>query len=991
MPADRPPRSKQDAAPASPAAAYGSPEAERHTLASGPEPRHGLGSILIRGARGHNLKNIDVTIPRDRLVVITGLSGSGKSSLAFDTLYAEGQRRYVESLSAYARQFLEQMEKPDCDAIEGLSPAIAIEQKGVGRNPRSTVGTVTEIADYLRLLFARVGHPLCWICGREIAAQPVQQVVDRLLALPAETRLWVYAPVVRDRKGEHKKELDDLRRGGFVRVRVDGELRELGEDIVLARTARHTIEVLVDRLIVRPGTERRLADSVEVAFRHADGVLLVEATEPGASEPTPHFFSERHACPVCGVSYPEIAPRFFSFNSPHGACPTCGGLGVQRRLDPSLVVPRPDEPVPAAFSSVVQRAVPALDDLVAAVAAHYGFARDMPFAALPAEVRSAIMDGSGETTIPFTTATAGRKRTERRAFEGILPMLERRQRETKSSWLREELDGLVAEAPCPECEGTRLRREARFVRVAGKSIVDVSALPIREAQAFFDGLVLAPAEEEIARPILKDVRARLGFLLDVGLDYLTIDRGAATLSGGEGQRIRLATQIGSRLTGVLYVLDEPSIGLHQRDNARLLQTLVRLRDLGNTVVVVEHDPDMILAADHVIDMGPGAGVHGGHVVAEGTPAAVMANPSSLTGRYLSGALVVPIPAQRRRGTGWSIGVRGARAHNLQAVDATIPLGTMTCVTGVSGSGKSTLVIDTLYRALARRLGLGGEEPGPHDELTGWQLVDKVIEISQAPIGRSPRSNPATYTGVFGPIRELFAQLPEARTRGYGPGRFSFNVKGGRCEACSGDGVIAIEMHFLPDVYVTCEVCGGRRYDRETLEVKWKGLSIADVLDLTVEEALGVFGNVPAVRLRLDVLREVGLDYLRLGQSGTTLSGGEAQRVKLARELARRATGRTLYVLDEPTTGLHFDDVRRLLDVLGRLVDAGNSVLLIEHNLDVIKSADHVIDLGPEGGHRGGRVLVSGTPEQVAACEASWTGQFLRRVLATVPPVEVAGT
>jgi excinuclease ABC subunit A len=991
VPADRPPRSKQDAAPASPAAAYGSPEAERHTLASRPEPRHGLGSIEIRGARGHNLKNLDVTIPRDRLVVITGLSGSGKSSLAFDTLYAEGQRRYVESLSAYARQFLEQMEKPDCDAIEGLSPAIAIEQKGVGRNPRSTVGTVTEIADYLRLLFARVGHPLCWICGREIAAQPVQQVVDRLLALPAETRLWVYAPVVRDRKGEHRKELDELRRGGFVRVRVDGELRELGEDIVLARTARHTIEVLVDRLIVRPGTERRLADSIEVAFGHADGVLLVEATAPGAAEPTAHFFSERHACPVCGVSYPEIAPRFFSFNSPHGACPTCGGLGVQRRLDPSLVVPRPDEPMPAAFSSVVQRAIPSLDDLVGAVAAHYGVARDATFAALPAEVRTAIMEGSGDTTIPFTTTTAGRKRTERRAFEGLLPMLERRQRETKSSWLREELDGLVAEAPCPECEGTRLRREARFVRVAGKSIVDVSALPIREALGFFDGLALGPGEEDIARPILKDVRARLGFLLDVGLDYLTIDRGAATLSGGEGQRIRLATQIGSRLTGVLYVLDEPSIGLHQRDNARLLETLVRLRDLGNTVVVVEHDPDMILAADHVIDMGPGAGVHGGHVVAEGTPAAVMANPASLTGRYLSGALVVPIPSQRRRGTGWSIGVRGARAHNLRGVDVTIPLGTMTCVTGVSGSGKSTLVIDTLYRALARRLGLGGEEPGPHDDLTGWQLVDKVIEISQAPIGRSPRSNPATYTGVFGPIRELFAQLPEARTRGYGPGRFSFNVKGGRCEACSGDGVIAIEMHFLPDVYVTCEVCGGRRYDRETLEVKWKGLSIADVLDLTVEEALGVFGNVPAVRTRLDVLREVGLDYLRLGQSGTTLSGGEAQRVKLAKELARRATGRTLYVLDEPTTGLHFDDVRRLLEVLGRLVDAGNSVLLIEHNLDVIKSADHVIDLGPDGGHRGGRVLVSGTPEQVAACEGSWTGQFLRRVLAAVPPAEVSGT
>ncbi|HEV7732436.1 MAG TPA: excinuclease ABC subunit UvrA [Candidatus Binatia bacterium] len=938
------------------------------------------GSIVIRGARGHNLKNIDLTIPRDRLVVITGLSGSGKSSLAFDTLYAEGQRRYVESLSAYARQFLEQMEKPDCDAIEGLSPAIAIEQKGVGRNPRSTVGTVTEIADYLRLLFARIGHPLCWQCGREITAQPVQQVVDRLLALPAETRLWIYAPVVRDRKGEHRKELDDLRRGGFVRVRVDGELRELGEDIVLARNSRHTIEVLVDRLIVRPGTERRVADSIEVAFRHADGVVLVEATELGDAAPRPLFFSERHACAVCGVSYPDISPRFFSFNSPHGACPTCAGLGVQRRLDPSLVVPRPDEPLPAALSSSVHRAVPTLDDLIAALAAHYGFARDTAFSALPAEVRTVVLEGSGDTTIPFASTVAGRKRTERHPFEGVLPMLERRQRETRSSWLREDLEGLVAEAPCPTCEGTRLRREVRFVRIADRSIVDVSALPIREALAFFDGLSLPPAEEEIARPILKDVRARLGFLLDVGLDYLTVDRGAATLSGGEGQRIRLATQIGSRLTGVLYVLDEPSIGLHQRDNARLLETLIRLRDLGNTVVVVEHDPDMILAADHVVDMGPGAGVHGGRVVAEGTPADIMADPASLTGRYLAGTLTVPVPALRRRGTGWSIGLRGARAHNLRSVDVAIPLGTMTCVTGVSGSGKSTLIIDTLYRALARRLGLGGEEPGMHDELTGWQLVDKVIEISQAPIGRSPRSNPATYTGLFGPIRELFAQLPEARTRGYGPGRFSFNVKGGRCEACSGDGVIAIEMHFLPDVYVTCEVCGGKRYDRETLEVRFKGLSIADVLDLTVEEALAVFGNVPALRTRLDVLREVGLEYLRLGQSGTTLSGGEAQRVKLARELARRATGRTLYVLDEPTTGLHFDDVRRLLEVLGRLVDTGNTVLLIEHNLDVIKCADYVIDLGPDGGHRGGAVLVAGTPEQVAACENSWTGRFLGRVL-----------
>jgi excinuclease ABC subunit A len=935
------------------------------------------GSIVIRGARGHNLKNIDVEIPRERLVVITGLSGSGKSTLAFDTLYAEGQRRYVESLSAYARQFLEQMEKPDCDAIDGLSPAIAIEQKGVGRSPRSTVGTVTEIADHLRLLFARVGHPVCFQCGREIAAQTVQQVVDRLVGLPPETRLFLYSPVVRDRKGEHRKELDDLRRGGFVRVRVDGELRELADDIVLARTARHTIEVLVDRLVVRSGVERRLADSIEVAFRHGGGTVLVEATAPGASEPQALFFSERHACPVCGVSYPEIAPRFFSFNSPHGACPTCGGLGVQRRLDPTLVVREPRKALTGALSPIVLRVLPGLDESIAALAAHYRFPRDTPFGDLPEATQQVLLHGSGDEEISVQRKGGGRAR---RPFAGIIPLLERRQRETRTAWIRDEIEGLVAEARCPTCEGTRLRREARFVLVAGRSIAEVSALSIREAQRFLDGLTLGPQEAEIARPILKEMRARLGFLMDVGLEYLSIDRGAATLSGGEGQRIRLATQIGSRLTGVLYVLDEPSIGLHQRDNARLLATLLALRDLGNTVIVVEHDPEMILAADHVIDMGPGAGVHGGEVVAVGAPAEVMSNPASLTGRYLARDLVIPVPAHRRRGTGWSIRVRGARANNLRGIDVSIPLGAMTCVTGVSGSGKSTLVIDTLYRALARRLGGGRDEPGAHDELVGWQLIDKVIEISQAPIGRSPRSNPATYTGLFGPIRELFAQLPDARARGFGAGRFSFNVKGGRCEACAGDGVIAIEMHFLPDVYVTCEVCGGRRYDRETLEVKFKGLSIADVLDLTVAEAFEVLGNVPAVRSRLDVLREVGLDYLRLGQPGTTLSGGEAQRVKLARELARRATGRTLYVLDEPTTGLHFDDVRRLLDVLSRLVDSGNTVLLIEHNLDVIKSADHVIDLGPEGGDGGGQVIASGTPEDIAASGASYTGRVLRPVL-----------
>ena len=948
------------------------------------------GSIVVRGARTHNLQNVDVEIPRGRLVVITGLSGSGKSSLAFDTLYAEGQRRYVESLSAYARQFLEQMAKPDCDGIEGLSPAIAIEQKGAGRNPRSTVGTITEIADYLRLLFARVGHPFCWVCGKEIAAQTVQQVVDRLTALPEGTRLFLYAPVVRDRKGEHRGVLDELRRGGFVRVRVDGELRDLADEWQLARTVRHTIEVLVDRIALRAGVEQRLADSIAVAFRHGDGTLVVEFAEAGGDPPRSQLFSERHACPTCGVSYPEMSPRFFSFNSPHGACPACDGLGIQQRFDPALVVSHPDRPLPAALSQGAQRALPGLETVLAALASVYRFELATPFADLPEVVRTVVLEGSGEQEIEYTVERNGRRQHVRRPFEGLLAWLQRRQQDTTSRWLREELGGLVTSHRCPACEGTRLRPETRFVRIGERNIVEVSALPVRDAAVFAGRLALTSGEAEIARPILREIEARLGFLVDVGLDYLTLDRGAATLSGGEGQRVRLATQIGSRLTGVLYVLDEPSIGLHPRDNARLLVTLERLRDLGNTVVVVEHDREIILAADHVIDMGPGAGVHGGRVVAAGTPAEIMAVPASLTGQHLAGAAGIPVPEQRRRGPGWMVGVRGARANNLHGVDVMIPIGTMTCVTGVSGSGKSTVVIDTLYRALARKLGLGREEPGAHDELVGWQLVDKVIEVNQAPIGRSPRSNPATYTGVFGPVRELFAQLPESRTRGYGPGRFSFNVKGGRCEACSGDGLIAIEMHFLPDVFVTCEVCGGRRFNRETLEVQFKGRSIADVLDLTVAEALDFLGNVPAIRQRLEALRDVGLDYVRLGQSGTTLSGGEAQRVKLARELARRATGRTLYVLDEPTTGLHFEDVRRLLEVLHRLVDNGNTVLLIEHNLDVIKSADHVVDMGPEGGAKGGRVVVAGTPEEVAACSESHTGPYLRQALTPTesrqPPV-----
>jgi excinuclease ABC subunit A len=937
------------------------------------------GSIRIRGARNHNLKNVDVDIPRDRLVVVTGLSGSGKSTLAFDTLYAEGQRRYVESLSAYARQFLEQTEKPDCDSIDGLSPAIAIEQRGVGRNPRSTVATITEIADHLRLLWARVGSPVCHSCGRPITAQTVQQVVDRLTALPAETRLHVFAPIVRDRKGEHRDELDELRRKGFVRVRVDGELRDLSEDWTLVRAQRHTIEVVVDRLVLRPGLERRLADSLEVAFGEGRGVVVVDAQRPGVAAPETIFASQRHACAVCGISYPELSTRLFSFNSPHGACPACGGLGVARRFDPELVLPRPDVPLGRALAPVVVRAVPELGEVAMALARQHGASLGDPASQLPPGFLQALLEGTGDE--PVAPPDGRRRGARAEPFPGVLALLAKRQRETTSARLRAELEALVIESRCPACDGTRLRPEARHVLVGGRSVVEVSGMAIGEAGRFFDGLALEGTAQEIAAPILREIMARLGFLEDVGLDYLTLDRGAGTLSGGEGQRIRLATQIGSRLSGVLYVLDEPSIGLHPRDTRQLLATLERLRDLGNTVVVVEHDRDIILAADHVIDMGPGAGTRGGHIVAVGTPADVMANPASLTGRYLAGIERIPEPGERRRGSGWAIELRGARANNLQGIDVRIPIGTLACVTGVSGSGKSTLVVDTLYRALARRLGFGREEPGAHDELLGWQLIDKVVQIDQSPIGRTPRSNPATYTGVFDPIRELFAQLPDARARGYGPGRFSFNVAGGRCEACEGAGVLTIEMHFLPDVLVTCEICEGRRYDRETLAVRYKGLSIADVLGLTVAEALELMSAVPAIRQRLEVLRDVGLDYLTLGQSATTLSGGEAQRVRLARELARRATGRTLYVLDEPTTGLHFEDVRRLLAVLGRLVDAGNTVLLIEHNPDVIRASDWVIDLGPGGGHRGGQVVAAGSPDDVARSRESATGAVLRALMA----------
>jgi len=925
------------------------------------------GCISIRGARNHNLKDVSVEIPRDRLVVVTGPSGSGKSSLAFDTLYAEGQRRYVESLSAYARSFLEQMPKPECDAIDGLSPAIAIGQQTGGRNPRSTVGTVTEISDHLRLLWARVGEPVCWSCEQPITAQTVQQVVDLIRAWPDGTRLQLLAPVIRGQKGEQREMFDALRREGFVRVRVDGAIRDLGEEWTLARGTRHDVDVVIDRIVLRPDIERRLADSLEVAFARGNGIAVVarQATRDADVEET--LFSTRHACPRCGVSFPEITPRFFSFNGPQGACPGCEGLGVTRRLDPELIIRAPDAPLPRALAPAVVRALPKLGAALRQLGTRLGVAwATSPFRELPARAREILLEGDGDE------------------FPGLLALLAGRQRGTQSRWLKAELESLVTATRCVECDGARLRREARFVRVGGASIVDVGRLPIDEARAFFGALTFGPSDEVIAKPVLREVDARLGFLADVGLGYLTLDRGAATLSGGEEQRIRLATQIGSALTGVLYVLDEPSIGLHPRDTARLLRTLRRLRDLGNTVVVVEHDRDVIEAADHVIDMGPGAGTRGGEVVAMGSPAEIAANPASITGDYLAGRRTLHRSERRRTGSGWTLGVRGATLNNLRDVDFLVPLGTLTCVTGVSGSGKSSLVLDTLYRAVAARLGLGREEPGPYRELVGWQLIDKVIEIDQAPIGRTPRSTPATYTGLFGPIRDLFAQLPEARARGFGPGRFSFNVRGGRCEACEGAGVIAIEMYFLPDVLVTCDVCGGRRYDRETLGVSYKGRSIADVLDLTVGDALELLGTIPQLRHRLEVLRQVGLEYLTLGQAASTLSGGEAQRVRLARELARRATGRTLYVMDEPTTGLHFDDVRRLLDVLHQLVDAGNTVLVIEHNLELIASADWIVDLGPEGGAAGGCIVAAGTPEEVAKGEGA-TSEVLRSLAERVKP------
>jgi len=936
--------------------------------------------IVIKGAREHNLKNIDIEIPRDQLVVITGLSGSGKSSLAFDTIYAEGQRRYVESLSAYARQFLEQMEKPDIDSIEGLSPAISIEQKSSSRNPRSTVATITEIYDYLRLLFARVGRAFCYNCGREISQQSVQQIVDRIRAWPEGTRLHVLAPVVRDRKGEYKKELADLRRAGFVRVKIDGELMELGDDINLNKNQRHSIDVMVDRLVIRPGIEKRLADSLEVAFKYGEDLLKIERLDV-KSDGGEIYFSQRFACVNCGISYPEITPRMFSFNSPHGACSECSGIGSIMYFDPELVVQ--NEELSIADGAIAPWAtMNYMQPVVEALAAHYKFGLDQPWKALPAKTRKALLNGSGDEAIEFGYERGAHRHAYAKPFEGVLAWLDRRYKETESESIREWLEPFMNMRPCPACNGSRLKKESLFVRFNDKSISEVTGMSIKQAVAFFEKPKMSAQETEIGRLILKEVRERLGFLAGVGLGYLTLDRTAGSLSGGEGQRIRLATQIGSSLVGVLYILDEPSIGLHQRDNEQLLATLKRLKELGNSVIVVEHDRDTMLEADHLIDMGPGAGIHGGHVVAQGTPEEVMRNPASLTGKYLSGALEIPVPSRRRTiGTRW-LTVRGARENNLRDITVGIPLGVVVCVTGVSGSGKSTLVLDTLHRALAHRLGGSRERAGAFKTIEGVEHLDKVINVDQTPLGRTPRSNPATYTGLFTHIRELFAQLPDARMRGYGPGRFSFNVKGGRCEACQGDGIIRIEMHFLPDVYVTCEVCGGQRYNRDTLEVQYKGKSIAEVLDLTVLDALAFMSSVPPIRQKLETLRDVGLDYIHLGQSATTLSGGEAQRIKLAKELSRRATGRTLYILDEPTTGLHFDDIKRLLAVLGRLADAGNTIIVIEHNLDVIKTADYVIDLGPEGGDRGGQVVAQGSPEAVAAVAESHTAHFLRQVLAS---------
>jgi excinuclease ABC subunit A len=945
------------------------------------------GFITVRGAREHNLKNIDIQIPREQLTVITGLSGSGKSSLAFDTIYAEGQRRYVESLSSYARQFLELMGKPDVDSIEGLSPAISIEQKTTSRNPRSTVGTVTEIHDYMRLLWARAGVPYSPATGLPIEAQTVAQMVDRVMAMPEGSRILLLAPVIRDRKGEYKKEFLELQRKGYTRVKVDGKLYEIDQVPALNKKTKHEIEAVVDRIVVKSGAEKRLADSFETALALADGIVYAEGADDGART----VFSSRFACPVSGFTIEEIEPRLFSFNSPHGACPACDGLGAETFFDPHLVVPDEQRALNAgAVMPWVNAQSPYYDQTLASLARHFGIKMTTAWEKLPKPAQDGILYGTDKTDVEFTYKDAARAYTVKKPFEGVIKNLERRLRETDSAWVREELSRYQAERPCGTCHGARLKPEALAVKVAGKNLAEVAEMSIAAAPAWFEDVAatLTPQRLEIARRILREINDRLQFLVDVGLNYLTLARGSATLSGGESQRIRLASQIGSGLTGVLYVLDEPSIGLHQRDNERLLGTLNRLKRLGNTVLVVEHDEDAIRAADHLIDMGPAAGMNGGYVVAEGTPAEVAANPKSVTGDYLSGRKMIPLPNPRRPlQKNRVLKIIGATGNNLKNVTAEFPLGVFTCISGVSGGGKSTLVIDTLYKAVSRRLMGSGEVPAPFERLEGLEQLDKIIDIDQSPIGRTPRSNPATYTDLFAPIRDWFAEMPEARTRGYKPGRFSFNVKGGRCEACQGDGVLKIEMHFLPDVFVTCDTCKGKRYNRETLEVKFREKSIADVLDMSVDEAQIFFKAVPKIHDRLSILARVGLGYIKLGQQATTLSGGEAQRIKLAKELAKRPTGRTLYILDEPTTGLHFEDIRKLLEVLHALVDAGNTIIVIEHNLEVIKTADHVIDLGPEGGDGGGRIIGVGTPEDIAANREGHTGRFLAPLLA-VKPVKV---
>ena len=934
--------------------------------------------IFIKGAREHNLKNVDVELPRNKLVVLTGLSGSGKSSLAFDTLYAEGQRRYVESLSSYARQFLGQMEKPDVDYIEGLSPAISIDQKTTSKNPRSTVGTVTEIHDYLRLLYARIGIPHCPKCGREIRQQTVDQMVDQVLALPERTRIQVLAPVIRGRKGEHVKVLEDLKRDGYVRVRIDGEMRELDEEIHLEKNKKHTIEAVVDRLVVREGMNKRLTDSLETAMKVSGGLIVLDVIDGEEM-----LFSQNYACPDCGISLEELTPRMFSFNNPYGACPTCSGLGTLMRMDPELILPNRDLSLNegalrvTGWNSGADGSI--FNMYLAAMAERYGFSLDVPVKDLPREALDALLYGTKGEKLSLHYERDGRTTTYSAPFEGVIPSLERRYRETNSPGMREEYEAYMSNIPCPDCHGQRLKPVSLAVTVGGLNIAALSDLSVRKARSFLSQLTLTEKEERIARQILKEIDNRLGFLCDVGLEYLTLSRSAGTLSGGEAQRIRLATQIGSSLMGVLYILDEPSIGLHQRDNDRLLQTLKHLRDIGNTVIVVEHDEDTMRQADYIVDIGPGAGVHGGEVVACGTAEEIMRNPNSLTGQFLSGARKIAVPAHRRRPTGELL-VRGAREHNLKNIDVRIPLGVFTCVTGVSGSGKSTLVNEIVRKALSRDLNRARTRPGAHDGIDGIEALDKVIDIDQSPIGRTPRSNPATYTGMFDLIRNVFAGVPEAKARGYKANRFSFNVKGGRCEACAGDGIIKIEMHFLPDIYVPCDVCKGHRYNRETLEVRYKGKSIYDVLDMTVEQAMEFFENYKQIYRKLRTLYDVGLGYIKLGQPSTQLSGGEAQRIKLATELSRASTGRTLYILDEPTTGLHMADVERLIEMLQKLTDAGNSVLVIEHNLDVIKTADHIIDLGPEGGDGGGTIVAQGTPEEVARVPESYTGQWLQKVL-----------